>query len=75
MTMRMPSRLDSSRMSEMPSSRFSRTISLIFESRRALFVMYGISVMTICWRSAFFFIVSMPARARTCTMPRPVSYA
>ena len=48
MTMRMPSRSDSSRRSEMPSIRLSLTSSAIFSIRRALFVMYGISVTTIC---------------------------
>ncbi len=37
MTMRMPSRSDSSRRSEMPSSRFSRTSSAIFSMSVALF--------------------------------------
>ena len=72
MTTRMPSRSDSSRRSEMPSMRLSRTSSAIFSSRRALFVMYGTSVTTICCFSLFF-CVSMTARARTWMMPRPVA--
>jgi hypothetical protein len=47
MTMRMPSRSLSSRRSEMPSMRFSRTSSAIFLSSSALLTWYGISVTTI----------------------------
>ena len=53
-TIRMPSRSDSSRRSEMPSIVFSRTRSAIFSIRRFLLTWYGISVTTIDGLSPFF---------------------
>ena len=50
-TMRMPSRSDSSRRSAMPSITLSRASSAIFLSSRALLTWYGISVTTIAVRS------------------------
>ncbi len=71
-TARMPSRLDSSRRSEMPSSRFSFTSSAMPWIARALLTWYGTSRTT---------IVSLPVLSLTSTsilarmrmMPRPVS--
>ena len=72
MTIRMPSRLDSSRRSLIPSSRFSRTRSAICSTSFALFTWYGISVTTIVSRSVFGW-TSTEARARTWIVPRPFS--
>ncbi len=73
-TMRMPSRSDSSRRSEIPSIFLSRASSAICSIRRDLLTMNGISVTTIRSplppsRS------SISARARITTRPRPVAYA
>ena len=73
MTMRMPSRSDSSRSSEMPSSFSSFTSSaMCVQSSFALFTWYGISVTTICdlFEDSF---SSITARARMTMRPRPVS--
>ncbi len=51
MTMRMPSRLLSSQMSEMPSTRFSRTRSAIFSISVFLLTWYGMAVTTSASRS------------------------
>ena len=51
MTIRTPSRLDSSRMSETPSMRLSLAASAIFSTRPDLPTWYGISVRTIDRRS------------------------
>ena len=74
MTMRMPSRSDSSRMSEMPSIVFSRTRSAMRSISLALLTWYGISEMTIDERSPFF-ETSISVFARMMTVPRPVRYA
>ena len=70
MTIRMPLRSDSSRMSEIPSIVFSRTSSPIRSSSCALFTWYGISVTIICSRSRV--VVCTSALARIITEPRPV---
>ena len=72
MTTRMPSRSDSSRMSAMPSMRFSRTSSAIFSISLALLTWYGISVATIELRPVLG-CSSTVVRARISTLPRPVS--
>ena len=72
MTMRMPSRSLSSRMSLMPSSRLSCTSSAIFATSMALLTMYGISVTTMRWRP--FGIGSTSVFARVMMRPRPVAY-
>ena len=64
MTMRMPSRSDSSRRSEMPSIVLSRTRSAIFSISRALLTWYGISDTTIEVLSPFF-DCSSSCRARS----------
>ena len=71
-TTRMPSRSDSSRRSEIPSSFLSRTSSAICSTSRALLTWYGSSVTTICDLLPFSFS-SMAARARMTILPRPVS--
>ncbi len=70
-TIRMPSRSDSSRRSEMPSIVFSRTSSAMFSSSRFLLTWYGISVTTIEILSPFF-DSSVVAFARSVIEPRPV---
>ena len=69
MTIRMPSRSDSSRTSEMPSIRFSRTISTIRSIRVCLLTWNGSSVTTMASRSLR--MVSIVALPRTMTEPRP----
>ena len=71
-TMRMPSRSDSSRTSEMPSILFSRTSSAIFSINLALLTWYGISLATMDLRPDFG-CSSTSARARTRMLPRPDS--
>ncbi len=71
-TIRMPCRSDSSRMSLMPSIFFSRTSSAICSISRALFTWYGISVTMMLSRSVFF-ATSISVRARIVICPRPVS--
>ncbi len=73
-TTRMPSRSDSSRIAEMPSSRFSFTRCAMSSMSRALLTWNGISVTTIDSRSPFLFF-SISALPRTWRMPRPVRYA
>ena len=73
MTMRMPSRSDSSRRSVIPSMRFVFTSSAIFWMSVALLTRYGSSVTMI--RLLPFGIVSMSVTARTRILPRPVRYA
>ncbi len=73
MTMRMPSRSDSSRMSRMPSIFPLRTRSAIAVIRFDLLTMNGISVTMML--SEPFWCVSVFARARMTTRPRPVVYA
>ena len=68
--MRMPLRLDSSRMSLMPSSFLSLTSSATFSTRRALITMYGISVTMIDERP--FLSSSISALPRMTIEPRPV---
>ncbi len=73
MTMRMPSRSDSSRSAVMPSTCFSRCSSAIFSISGALLTMYGISVTTIrCLPPC---MCSIWALARMRSRPRPVAYA
>ena len=74
MTIRIPSRSDSSRRSLMPSIVFSRTRSAIFSISLALFTWYGISVTTIDVLSPFF-EVSSSVLARRTIEPRPVRNA
>ena len=69
-TMRMPSRSDSSRRSLMPVIRPWRTRSAIFSSRFALLTWNGISVATRLMRPAR--PSSTCTRARTLMRPRPV---
>ena len=72
-TMRMPSRSDSSRRSLMPSSFLSRTSSAMSLDRASrLLTWYGSSVTTICdlFDDSF---SSITARARMTMRPRPVS--
>gem|GEM_PF-1809762 len=71
--MRMPSRLESSLMSEMPSMRLSSTISPMRLIISLLFTMYGTSVTTMQSRPRSSSSISV--RARTTTLPRPVVYA
>ena len=66
----MPSRLDSSRISEIPSIFFSFESSEIFSIRLALFTWYGSSVMMIASRPPRPF--SACAFARSVMVPRPV---
>ena len=73
-TMRMPFRSDSSRSSDIPSSRLVLTRLAIFSIRVALLTWYGNSVTTICILLDRF-ISSIPATARTIIWPLPVSYA
>src|SRR5438105_4632497 len=68
-TMRMPSRSDSSRRSLMPSIFLSRARSAMFFTRFDLLTMYGISVTTICERPLDSFS-STWARAR---IPRRIA--
>ena len=70
-TTRMPERSDSSRMSEIPSMRFSRTSSAIFSIIVALFTWYGISWMISASRPER--TSSVVTRPRISTEPRPVS--
>ncbi len=70
MTIRIPSRSDSSRRSRMSVSFLSRTSCAICSIRRDLFTMKGISVTTI--RSVFASTCSISARARITMRPRPV---
>ncbi len=72
-TTRMPSRFDSSRISEMPGIFFSAESSEIFSMRLALFTWYGSSVMMIASRPPRIF--SACAFARSVMVPRPVVYA
>ena len=72
-TTRMPRRSDSSRTSEIPSTRPSRTSSAIFSIIEALLTMYGISSTTM--RRLPPRASSTSARARTVSRPRPVRYA
>ena len=71
--MRIPSRLDSSRRSEMPSIFLSRMSSPIFSISVALFTWYGSSVTMIASRPPRSF--STCALALSVMMPRPVVYA
>ena len=66
------SSVDSSRMSEMPSIVLSLTSSAMCLIISVLLTMYGISVMTIRWRSPFHSSIS--ARPRTQIWPRPSLY-
>ena len=68
--MRMPSRLDSSRRSEMPSIFLSRMSSPIFSMRLALLTWYGSSVTMMASRPPRSF--SACAFARSVRIPRPV---
>ena len=61
-TIRMPSRSDSSRRSEMPAIFPARTISAIFSSSDVLFTWKGISVTTRLMRP--------PLPSSTCTLER-----
>ncbi len=72
MTSRIPSRSDSSRTAEMPSSRLSTTRSAIDLARVALLTWYGSSVTTIAALPLDSFS-SIWARARITILPRPVS--
>ncbi len=72
-TTRIPSRLDSSRISEMPSILLSPESSAIFSMRLALFTWYGSSVMMMASRPPRIF--SAWALARSVIVPRPVVYA
>ena len=74
MTMRIPRRSDSSRISVMPSSRLFLTRAAIFSINPALLTWYGSSVTTICIRLPRF-IGSISATARITIPPRPVVYA
>ena len=69
-TMRMPWRSLSSRTSAMPSIFLSRASSAIRSMRRALLTWQGISVMTMDSFSPR--RVSISARARMTTAPRPM---
>ena len=71
--MRIPSRLEWSFRSVIPSIFLSRTSSAIFSIRRALFTRYGSSVTII--RDLPFGSVSIFVTARTRILPRPVRYA
>ena len=73
MTTLVPSLLDSSRRSVIPSIFFSFTSSAIFMIRLALFTIYGSSVTTILFFP--FGIVSILLTALTLILPRPVRYA
>ena len=66
----MPSRFDSSRISEMPATFLSAESSEIFSMRLALFTWYGSSLMMIASRPPR--IASTCAFARSVTVPRPV---
>ena len=68
-----PSRLDWSLKSVIPSIFLSLTSSAIFSIRRALFTIYGSSVTIILFFP--FCIGSMFVTARTLILPRPVLYA
>ena len=74
-TMRIPSRSDSSRTSEMPSIFFSLASMAIFSTSAALFTWYGSSVTTMRCREPPLSASSTAALARTITRPCPVSYA
>ena len=69
----MPVRSDSSRMSLIPSSFLSRTMSAAASIQRALFTMNGSSDTMIAWRSLR--TSSNAATPRTGIDPRPVLYA
>ena len=73
MTIRMPSRFDSSRRSVIPSTRLSRTKSAIFSMSLALLTRYGSSETTM--RCFPFCIGSILVTARTRIFPLPVRYA
>ena len=70
MTIRIPSRSDSSRMSEIPSTFFSCTNRAVRSITLDLLTWYGISVITICCLSRPG--RSMAALARIVKEPRPV---
>jgi len=70
MTMRNPSRSDSSRRSETPSIRRPRTSQAIRSINDEALTRYGMSVMMIC---VAFCDVSISVRARMVIYPRPVS--
>ncbi len=72
MTIRIPSRSDSSRRSAIPSIRLSRTSSAIFSISLALLTWYGISVATIDLRPVLG-CSSTVVRPRIRIAPRPVS--
>ncbi len=77
-TIRIPSRSDSSRRSAMPSIFLSRTAWAIFSISVDLLTWYGISVTTSACRSMPSprrLMVSSCIRARITTRPRPVRYA
>ena len=69
-TIRMPCRSDSSRISDTPSMRLSRTNWAIFSTRLALFTWKGSSVMTICSRPPR--ISSISVAPSIMMRPRPV---
>ena len=73
MTTRIPSRLDWSLNSVIPSIFLSLTSSAIFSISLALFTIYGSSVTTI--RLLPLGIASISVTARTRILPRPVRYA
>ncbi len=72
-TIRIPSRSDSSRRSEIPSSFLSLIRPAMRSIMLALLVMYGISVTMI--RSRPVLLISMLVLARMMTRPLPVSKA
>ena len=71
MTMRIPSRSDSSRTSEMPSIFLSFDSIAIFSTSEALFTWNGICDTMMRWRAPRS-TSSMDALARTTIRPRPV---